>query len=267
MRFLFVGDINGKPGREAVQGLIPQLRSELALDWVVANGENAAAGAGLTGLLAEELHAAGVDLITLGDHAWDQRGFEVDIDRLDAVCRPVNLPRQCPGKTALVVEQDGVCFAVATVLGGQFMRISADNPFAAADAIVTELRERTPNIFLEVHAETTSEKIAMGWFLDGRVAAVLGTHTHVATADARILPRGSAYQTDVGMTGPHQSVLGREIQPILARFQDGMPRKCPVAEGDVRLNGTLVELDDASGIALHIERIERAWPVPQGGEA
>jgi len=259
VRILFIGDIVGKPGRDAAKRLVRGLRNQHRLDLVVANGENAAGGAGITTSIAHELKQAGIDAITLGDHCWDQRGFPEEIDRLDFVCRPYNLPQGCPGKRELLVDlPNGKRLGVATILGRQFMKIHADDPFKAAEEVVDALGKAADILLVEIHAETTSEKVAMGWLLDGRAAAVLGTHTHIPTADGRILPRGTAYLTDAGMTGPYESILGREVAPGIARFLDGLPRRHPVAEGDVRLCGVLLELDADKGIATKIERLEVA---------
>ncbi|KAF0093649.1 MAG: hypothetical protein E1N59_2637 [Puniceicoccaceae bacterium 5H] len=258
MRILFLGDIVGKPGREAVKSILPGLRAQYGADIVIANGENSAAGAGINAQIARDLHEHGVDGITLGDHCWDQRGFENDIGGLDYVCRPGNLPKICPGREHLIVEKDGFRFGVFTVLGSQFMKISSDNGFAYADQKLLELREQCDAVMVEIHAEATSEKIAMGWFLDGRVALVVGTHTHVPTADYRVLPRGTAYISDAGMSGPYESVLGREIPPVIARFVDGMPRRFGIAEGDVRICGCIVDIDRKSGLATKIDRLEIA---------
>ena len=258
MRILFIGDIVGRSGRDLLRDRLPQLRERWAVDFVVANGENAAGGAGLNARLAREFLEAGVDGITLGDHVWDQRGFDAEINSLDRVCRPANLPPQCPGRTFLILEKNDLKLAVFTVLGRNFMKIDADSPFLVADRMVEELRRNSDAILCEIHAEATSEKIALGGYLDGRASAVLGTHTHVPTADECVLPRGTAYQTDVGMTGPYASVLGRQVQPVIARFLDGMPRKFEIAEGDVRLCGCLIDLN-SRGRAERIERVvERA---------
>jgi len=256
-RIVFLGDIVGKPGRSFVAARLPSLREELAADLVVANGENAAGGSGITGAIAGELQQAGVDAITLGDHVWDQRGWEVEIQELDYVCRPANLPPQCPGRTHLVVTTPGgFRLGVFTVLGRTFMNMKSDCPFAAADKLLRELAGQCDAVLAEVHAETTSEKQAFGWYFDGRASLIVGTHTHVPTADGRILPRGSAFQCDVGMCGPYESCLGRQIAPVLGRFLDGMPRRFLVAEGDVRLCGCIVDLDPADGHATRYERLE-----------
>ena len=249
LKLLFIGDIVGKPGRDYVVRRLSEIREEWSLDLVIANGENAAGGSGITRNICEELAKAGVDAITLGDHVWDQRGFDLDINGIGNVCRPANLPEQCPGKRYLIVEHAGVRLGVLTVLWRTFMRMQSDCPFHCADRMLTDLSVQTDGVLVEIHAETTSEKIALGWYLDGRVTVVVGTHTHVPTADATILPRGTAYLTDAGMTGPYQSVLGRAVEPIVLKYLDGMPRRWPVAENDVRLCGFYVEWDPADGLA------------------
>lgn len=251
MKFLFLGDIVGKPGREAVAALVPRLRTEHALDLVIANAENAAAGSGLTGSLAKSILEAGVDVITLGDHVWDQKGWENEIAQFDRVCRPANLPASCPGRTHVIVEKNGCRLLVFTVLGRNFMGPKVDCPFLTADRLLAENAGRYDAVLVEIHAEATSEKQALGWHLAGRATAVLGTHTHVATADAALLRGHTAFQCDVGMTGPHESVLGREIAPVITRFIDGMPRRFEVATGDNRLSGTVVECD-ATGRATAV---------------
>jgi hypothetical protein len=254
-RLLFIGDIVGRPGRDVVAERLPRLREELQADFVVANGENAAAGAGITAAIAKELLGAGIDAITLGDHVWDQRGFDVEIPTLESVCRPANLPKICPGRTHLLIERNGFRLGIFTVLGAAFMKIPADNPFHHADTLMNELKGQCDAIVAEIHAEATSEKIAFGWYMDGRATLVVGTHTHVPTADEIVLLRGTAYITDVGMTGPYQSVLGREVQPVLARFLDSMPRKWDIASGDVRLCGCLVDFTKR-GMATAIQRVD-----------
>lgn len=253
LKLLFIGDIVGRPGREIVTDRVHRLRREQSIDFVIANGENAAAGAGITGAIARSLLESGVDAITLGDHVWDQRGWEHEITEIDRVCRPANLPRGCPGWDHVIIQARGFRLAVFTVLGRSFMGMKADCPFAAADRMVEQLRGQADAIVAEIHAEATSEKQAMGWHLDGRVTAVLGTHTHVPTADAAILPKGTAFMCDVGMTGPYASVLGREVQPVVARFVDGMPRRFEVATEDVRLSGALVEISASMAHATKIE--------------
>jgi len=253
LKLLFIGDIVGRPGREMVAESLPRLRRERAIDFVIANAENVAAGAGITGALAKSILESGVDAITLGDHVWDQRGWENEITEMDHVCRPANLPAACPGWDHVIISARGFRVAVFTVLGRSFMGMKAECPFLCADRMIAQLRAQADAIIVEVHAEATSEKIALGWHLDGRVTAVLGTHTHVPTADAAVLPKGTAFICDVGMTGPYAGVLGRETKPVIAKFLDGMPRRFEVAEGDVRLSGALVEI---SASKAHAEKIE-----------
>lgn len=253
LKFLFIGDIVGKPGREIVIEKLAALREERGIDFVVANAENAAAGAGITGAIARTLLASGVDAITLGDHVWDQKGWDVDIAALDRVCRPANLPSSCPGREYVILEAGGFRLGVTTMLGRQFVGMKAECPFLGAERLLRELDGKTDGVFVEIHAEATSEKQAMGWHLDGRALAVLGTHTHVPTADACVLPNGTAFMCDVGMTGPYASVLGREVQPVLGRFLDGMPRRFGVAEDDVRMSAALVTFDPAAKRATGCE--------------
>ncbi len=255
-KILFLGDIVGRPGRTFVKARLASLREELGADIVIANAENAAGGAGITKKIVEELTAAGVDAITLGDHVWDQKNFENEIPELENVCRPANLPELNPGRTHLVIEKGGFRLGIFTVLGRNYLALKSSCPFLMADVKLAELSEQCDAVFVEAHMEATSEKIAMGWYLDGRAAAVVGTHTHVPTADGRVLPGGTAYLSDAGMSGPYASVLGREVQPVIAAFLDGMKRRFPVAEADVRICGCLIEVDAATGLATAFERIE-----------
>lgn len=253
LKLLFIGDIVGRPGRDIVNEQLGKIRAEHGIDFVIANGENAAAGNGITGAIARSLVEAGVDAITLGDHVWDQRGWETDIARTEHVCRPANLPASNPGEDHLIVEKRGFRIAVFTVLGRQFMGLKADCPFLCADRMIEKLRAQADAIVVEIHAEATSEKQALGWYLDGRVTAVVGTHTHVATADACILPKGTAFMCDLGMTGPYASVLGRQIEPVVGKFIDGLPRRFEVATEDVRLSGALIEIGASMARAQKIE--------------
>lgn len=262
-RILFLGDLVGRPGREAVVRHLAEIRDREAVDFVIVNGENAAGGSGITTVIAKELEAAGVDAITLGDHCWDQRGFETEIKELPFVCRPFNLLPGSPGAPWLVVERDGFRLGVVTLLGQELMKIRAETGFHRIGAVLEEMAGGCDAIVVEHHAETTSEKVALGWFLDGRVAAVLGTHTHVPTADARRLPRGTGYITDVGMCGPYDSVIGREIAPVLGRFMDGMPRKFTIAEANVWLRGALVTVE--KGKRGCVEFAPFAYEVPDAG--
>jgi metallophosphoesterase (TIGR00282 family) len=253
LKLLFIGDVVGRPGREIIAERLLRLRNELGLDFVIANGENAAAGAGLTGAVARTMLDAGVVALTLGDHIWDQKGFEAEIAGLERVCRPANLPSACPGRDHIILEKDGFRLAIFTVLGRQYLGMKSECPFLASDRMLGQLASRADAVFVEIHAEATSEKQALGWYLDGRAAAVVGTHTHVPTADASVLPKGTAFLCDAGMTGSYLSVLGRVIEPVVAKFLDGMPRRFPVAEGDVRLSGVVVEYDPAAKRAVRCE--------------
>ncbi len=258
VKFLFIGDIVGRPGRDIVVAQAANLRERHRLDFIIANGENAAAGSGITGLIAKTLLGAGVDAITLGDHVWDQKGWETEIGGLDRVCRPANLPSACPGRDHVILTNpDGFRLAVFTQLGRNFIGMKGECPFLGSDAMLARTvgAGRADAALVEIHAEATSEKQAMGWHLDGRAAAVLGTHTHVPTADAAVLPQGTAFMCDVGMTGPYASVLGREIAPVLGRFIDGMPRRFEIAEGDVRLSAALVDYDPIAKRSVRCELI------------
>jgi 2',3'-cyclic-nucleotide 2'-phosphodiesterase len=255
MRILFVGDVVGKPGRRAVATLVPRLREERSIDFVIANGENSAHGAGLTASTVDALLTSGVEVITSGDHVWDQKEIYEIINHEPRLLRPLNFPPSAPGRGSIVVEREGLpSVGVINLIGRVFMP-NTDCPFRAAEAEVARMRPQTNIIFVDLHAEATSEKIAMGRFLDGKVSAVVGTHTHVATADEQILPKGTAYLSDAGMCGPHDSVLGRDVAAVLQRFLTQMPQKMEVAEGNVVLCGVIVDVDEISGRASSIERI------------
>lgn len=260
-KILFIGDVVGRPGRNFVVERLAGLRDELGADIVIANGENSAGGAGITKKIAEELLAAGIDAITLGDHVWDQKNFENEIDELEQVCRPANLPDNNPGRTHLVVEKDGFRLGIFTVLGRNYLALKSSCPFQTADAKLAELKNACDAVFVEAHMEATSEKIALGWHLDGRTCAVIGTHTHVPTADGRVLPGSTAYQSDAGMCGPYNSVLGRDKNEVISTFLDGMKRRFPVAADDVRLSGCLIDVDPETGQAVDFMRIEVAKSV------
>jgi 2',3'-cyclic-nucleotide 2'-phosphodiesterase len=258
VKILFIGDIVGEPGRNAVKQLLPQLRQRHDLDLVVANGENAAGGSGITPKTAEEIFSAGVDLMTSGDHLWDQKeviGLLVNEPRF---IRPLNYPPGTVGQGSAIFQvRSAIPVAVLNLQGRTFMP-PLENPFHAAQAEVERLRQKTKIIFVDIHAEATSEKIALARMLDGQVSAVVGTHTHVQTADEQIFPGGTAYLTDAGFTGPHESVLGREIEPIIRRFLTSTPQKFEVAKGRVRLQGVVVEVDERSGKAVGIQRLSEA---------
>jgi len=254
VKVLFVGDVVGRPGRDAVAALLPGLRKELGVDLAVVNGENAAGGAGLTATLALELRDAGADVVTNGNHVWDQRQFAGEIDGLDFAIRPVNLPPGNPGRGWMISKGALVVNAIGRVFMGTY-----DDPFRALDAVLEELGDRAPKVrILDWHAEATSEKVAMGWHLDGRFSAVVGSHTHVPTADARVLPGGTALVADTGMVGPRDAILGVRTDIILDRFRTGMPKRFEVPEGGpVVFNSVLIDVDDATGRARSIERVDR----------
>jgi len=256
MRILFVGDVVGRPGRDAVAALLPGLRTELRVDLAIVNGENAAGGAGLTAEIARELQASGADVVTTGNHVWDQRQFIAEIETLDFVLRPLNLPPNNPGRGSL--EAKGAL--VVNAIGRTFMA-PADDPFRAMDDLLAARAAPVPAVtVLDWHAEATSEKLAMGWHLDGRVTAVVGSHTHVPTADARVLPKGTALVCDTGMVGPRDSILGMRPAVIVERFRTGLPKRFEVADGPVAFGSVLIDADDVTGMARLIERVDRTHP-------
>ncbi len=257
MKILFIGDIVGSPGREAVRKLVPLLKKEHGLDFVIANAENAAGGSGITPKVAEELWDSGVDVLTSGDHIWKKREVFDIINTSQRVLRPLNFPAGAPGSGfALYTTQSGLKVGVINVLGRVFME-PLECPFRAARSAADILSKETKVIILDVHAEATSEKVALGWYLDGLISAVLGTHTHVQTADEKILPRGCAYITDVGMTGPLDSVIGRRIEDVLERFITSVPVRFEVAQDNVQLQGVVLGIDEDTGKAESIIRIQR----------
>jgi 2',3'-cyclic-nucleotide 2'-phosphodiesterase len=252
MKLLFIGDIVGRPGRDLVRVGVGAIVAHHGIDLVIANGENSAGGNGITREIGDSLIAQGVDVITSGNHVWDKKEVFEYIGVEPRLIRPVNYP-DAPGRGTYVARTaDGRSVGVLNVMGRVHMG-SLDDPFRAADREVTALAERTRVIFVDFHAEATSEKIAMGWFLDGRVTAVVGTHTHVQTADARVLPGGTAYITDVGMTGPHDGVIGVEKAPVIQKFLSGMPTRFEAASGDPKLHG--VTADEVTGKATDITRL------------
>lgn len=257
MKILFIGDIVGEPGRQAVKELLPKLRKSENLELVVANAENVAGGSGITPSLADELFGYGVDVLTSGDHIWKRKEI---FDRLSSdirILRPANYPAGDPGSGCTVVEaESGVNVAVINLVGRVFMQ-PIECPFRTAREIVEKLKGRARVIIVDMHAEATSEKIALGYYLDGMVSAVVGTHTHVQTADEKILPNGTAFIADAGMTGPFDGVIGRKKEQILHRFLTQMPTKFEMAEGDIQLHGVVIDIDDKTGKADSIKRIQK----------
>jgi metallophosphoesterase (TIGR00282 family) len=262
VKILFIGDIVGHPGRRAVNELVPILKQRHALDVIIANGENSAGGNGITPDLAEELFSSGVNAITTGDHLWDQKEVMELLQNEPRFLRPLNYPRGTPGRGSAVFKiRDLPPIAIMNAQGRTFMA-PLENPFLLALDEAKWLRQHTNIIFVDFHAEATSEKIAFARMLDGQVSAVVGTHTHVQTADEQIFPGGTAYLSDAGFTGPHESVLGRDIEPVLKRFRTGMPQRFDVARNNVRLQGVVVEIDDTTGKALAIQRVSEGIATP-----
>lgn len=258
MKILFIGDIVGEPGRKAVHNILPRLRDQHALDFVIANGENSAGGNGITPQIAGELFSAGVDVITSGDHLWDQKNVLDLLNGEPRFLRPLNYPANVPGRGAHVFQVRNLPpVGVMNAQGRVFMQ-PLENPFTLAAGEARRLREQTKIIFVDIHAEATSEKISFARYLDGQVSAVVGTHTHVQTADEQILAGGTAYLTDAGFTGPHDGCLGREIEPVLKKFLTGMPQRFEVASNHVLLHGAVIRIDDTTGKAVSIQRVSEA---------
>ena len=253
MKILMIGDVVGNPGRRMLERTLPRLRAELDLGAVVVNAENATAGAGLNAAHAKEIFAAGADAITLGDHTWNQKEFIGQIDAIDRLVRPANYAPGCPGKGWRLVTRPTFRFALVNLVGRIFMQ-PADCPFRAADAVLREIPKDVP-VFVDFHAEATSEKVTLAHYLDGRVTAVVGTHTHVQTSDARLLPNGTAFLTDLGMTGPYISSIGRSLAPVTKKFLTGVPARFDVAEGPCVLEGAVIDFDPATKRARAIETV------------
>jgi 2',3'-cyclic-nucleotide 2'-phosphodiesterase len=265
VNILFVGDVVGRPGRRAARQLVPVLRHQYNLGLVVVNAENAAGGSGITAETIRELLEAGVDVITTGDHVWDQKEVVEVLEHEPRVLRPLNYPAGVPGQGSVLVEKESLPpMAVMNLQGRTFMPV-LENPFTMAQAEVARLRQRARIIVVDIHAEATSEKIAMARMLDGQVSAVVGTHTHVQTADEQIFPGGTAFLCDAGFTGPHQSVLGREIEPVIKRFLTNMPQRFEVASHKVLLQGALIAVDEETGRARTIRRISEPMASAEGG--
>jgi len=255
MKILFIGDIVGKPGRRAVKELLPGLIGSRDIDLVIANCENAAAGFGVTRDIVEELFEAHIDVLTSGNHIWDKKEVLDFIDDYETLLRPANYPSVVPGAGSVLMPTPAGDYIGILNLAGRIFMHPIDCPFVTARNEVARLKTRTNVIIVDIHAEATSEKKALGWYLDGEVSAVLGTHTHVQTADNEVLPKGTAYISDAGMTGPFDSVIGIKKEMIIERFLNSMPNRFDVAKGDIRLQGVLMDIDAQSGKANAIERI------------
>ncbi len=256
MKVLLIGDITGSPGRNMLKNHLKQIQKDESVDFTIANAENAAGGSGITAAIAEELFSYNIDVLTSGDHIWKKKEISEFIAREMRVLRPANYPDENPGSGCAVYEtKNGKKIAVINLLGRVFMQ-PIDCPFKKVDECLDKVSKQTNIIFVDIHAEATSEKIALGWYLDGRVSCIYGTHTHVQTADERLLPKQSAYITDIGMTGPFDSVIGRKKEQILERFVTQMPAKFIMADADVRVNGAVVKINENTGRAESIKRIQ-----------
>lgn len=256
MRILFIGDVVGEPGRRAVKEIVPKIKKREGVEFVIANGENAAGGSGITPALADELFGYGVDVITTGDHIWKRKEILERIESDRRILRPANYPREAPGSGSTIVKSGSdIDVGVINLIGRVFMQ-ALECPFRVAKEEIARLKTKTNIIIVDIHAEATSEKIALGWYLDGEVSAVVGTHTHIQTADEKILPNGTAFITDAGMTGPYDSVIGRRKEEILTRFITQMPVKFEMAEGDIQLHGVILDIDEKTGRANSIKRVQ-----------
>jgi len=257
MKILFIGDIVGSPGRRAVSKLLPGLKEEHSLDFVIANAENASGGSGIVPKVADELFDSGVDVLTSGDHIWKKKEIFELINHEKRVLRPVNFPSLAPGRGSDVFKTKGAKLVGVINVNGRVFMEALESPFKRTLEAQEEIIQKTKIIIVDIHAEATSEKVALGWYLDGKVSAVLGTHTHIQTADERILPQGTAYLTDVGMCGPYDSVIGRNVDNVLERFLTGVPVRFEVADKNIQLHGVVLDIDEATGKAKSIVRIQK----------
>ena len=258
MKILFIGDIVGSPGREAVRELLPRIKEKEKVNLIIANAENAAGGSGLTPKITKELFSYGVNILTSGDHIWKRKEIVEILNEEDRLLRPANYPEGVPGRGWGVYSIKGKFkVGVINLVGRVFME-TVECPFKVGRGIVEEIKSETPIILIDMHAEATSEKIALLWYFDGIVSAVVGTHTHVQTADERIYPKGTAYITDLGMTGPHDSVIGRKVEQILTRFITHLPTRFEMAEENIQLNGVIITIDEKTGKAKDIKRIRES---------
>ena len=260
MNILCIGDVVGRPGRHAVEGLLDGLKKEFKVDFVIVNVENTAGGSGVTSKIAKQFFEMGCDVLTSGDHIWDQKELEGYINEEEYLIRPANFPEGAPGRGWCIKStSSGAKVGVVNMIGRVFMRYHVNCPFRSLDGIIEEIKKETPNIIVDMHAEATSEKVAIGHYVDGRVSGLFGTHTHIQTADEKVLPGGTAYITDAGMTGPYDSVIGQKKENIIRRFLTSLPLRFYVAEGDVKLHGVLIEIDEKTGKARSIIRLQRTF--------
>jgi len=257
MKILFIGDIVGEPGRCAIEKLLPRMRSTEKIEFVVANAENIAGGSGVTPMLADGMFEHGVDVITSGDHIWKRKEIFDKLETDKRLLRPANYPKEDPGSGCTVVRSEsGIDVGVINLVGRVFMQ-AVDCPFKTAKEAVEKIKDKARIIIVDMHAEATSEKVALGYYLDGSVSAVCGTHTHIQTADEKILPGGTAFISDVGMTGPFSGIIGRKKEQILTRFLTQMPTKFEMAEGDIQLHGVVIDIDEKTGKANSIKRVQK----------
>jgi len=263
MKILMIGDVVGSPGRGILRRELKRLKAARQIDAVIVNGENCAAGSGITAALAKEIFEAGADAITLGDHTWGQKEFPAQAGTVERLVRPANYPADCPGRGWCLVTMPTFRFAVVNLQGRVFMN-PVDCPFRTADRVLAEIPKDVP-VFVDFHAEATSEKITLGYYLDGRVTAVVGTHTHVQTSDAQLLPKGTAYLTDLGMTGPYVSSIGRDLKPVTRKFITGLPSRFEVAEGPCVLEGAIIDFDMGTKRSAGIETVRIREPQEKEG--
>mgnify|MGYP005841730587 CR=1 FL=1 len=256
MRLLFIGDIVGNPGRKAVKEVVPRLRRELSIDFCIANCENAAGGSGITYVVAQELYKSGIDAITMGNHTWSKKEISNFIDSDPKIVRPANYPEGLPGKGSAVIEGSKGSIGILNLMGRVYMDI-IDCPFRTAQKELEYLKSFVKVILVDMHAEATSEKCALAWYLDGKVSCVIGTHTHVQTSDERILPCGTGYLTDAGMTGPYEGIIGVDREIVIEKFLKNIPVRFEVAKGDVQFNGVVLDIDEKTGKTTSINRITK----------
>ncbi len=260
-KVLFLGDVVGKSGRNVLRDHLPELQTELEADLVVVNGENSAGGLGVDPGTADELFKAGADILTTGNHVWNKKELSAYLDKnVERIVRPENYPKGAPGKGWTIISRSGLSVCVINLVGSVFMTDLVDCPFAAADGLLSGEPGKADLVIVDFHAEATSEKAAFGWYLDGRATMVMGTHTHVQTADERLLPKGTAFITDVGMCGPYDSVIGFESDIVVERFRTGRPIKFELAGGPTQINGVLLEVDSGTKKAKSIQRVFRRYP-------